>query len=70
MNLERNLELNAQIAKDNANEYLEDPEMFSDDDFDVQAFNDAMNQKSVAEWAVGMQVKSSYTTAKKILDTV
>lgn len=70
MNLERQLDLNMNVSKDAAYEYLDDPEAMMADDFDSQAFHEAMNQKSVSEWAVNMHLKNSYTTAKKILDTI
>ena len=70
MNIERKLDLTALMAKDNAYDYLNDSEGMSDPEFDAAAFNDAMNQKSITEWAVGMQLKNTYTTAKKIIDTI
>ena len=70
MNLERQLDLNMSVSKDAAYEYLDNPEAMMADDFDAREFQEAMNQKSVAEWAVNLQLKNSYTTAKKILDTI
>ena len=70
MNLERQLDLNMSVAKNAAYEYLDDPEAMMADDFDSTEFMEAMNQKSVSEWAVNLQLKNSYTTAKKILDTI
>ena len=70
MNLERQLDLNMSVAKNAAYEYLDDPEAMMADDFDSTEFTEAMNQKSVSEWAVNLQLKNSYTTAKKILDTI
>ena len=67
MSIEQILDRQARLAKDHYDEFFTDPSSFLEDQ---EAFQEAYKAHSVAQWAVGQKLESSYQVAKKLIDSI
>lgn len=68
MNIEKRLDINARNASEVVSDIYENPADFKD--IDIKEFNDALQAKSIASWAVVKQIENSHGSAKKIIDSI
>lgn len=67
MNIETRLDLNRKLAYEDVNDFTRNPESIQEDS---EAFAVAMMKRNVSAWAINQQIENSYSTAKKIIDTI
>jgi hypothetical protein len=67
MNIEQQLDLRARVSTAGVDEYRLNPELINDD---ALAFHAAIRTNAAANWAVGKKLESTYSVAKKIIDSI